>query len=121
MRVRRLSPTGDFTFGASQLNFLADSPEAVAQIVQTSLLLWLAEWYLDLTKGMPWIQGVLGKHNLATADVTVQDYILQVQDVTDISQFSSIAQEDTRKYLASARIDTTFGPTSIQVANSKLF
>lgn len=121
MTVRKLSSTGDFTFGASQLNFLSNSPEAVAQVIQTSLLLWLGEWYLDLTKGMPWIQGVLGKHNQATADVTVQDYILQVQDVTDISQFSSIAQGDARKYSASARVDTTFGTTPVQIANSQLF
>lgn len=121
MIVRQLSPTGDFTFGQSQLNFLSNSPEAVAQVVQTSLLLWLGEWYLDVTKGMPWIQGVLGKHNLATADVTVQDYILSVQGVTDISQYASIDQPDQRLYQATSTIDTLYGPTPVDVSNSKLF
>lgn len=121
MTVRKLSTTGDFTFGQSQLNFLSNSPDTVAQVIKTSLLLWLGEWYLDLTVGMPWIQGVLGKHNQSTADVTVQDYILQVQGVTDISKFGSIAQEDVRKYTASAQVDTVYGKTAIQVANSNLF
>lgn len=121
MRVRKLSPSGDFTFGASQLNFLVDSPEAVAQVVQTSFLLWLGEWYLDLTAGMPWIQGVLGKHNQATADVTVQDYLLGIQGVTDITKFTSVAQEDLRKYSASATIDTLYGTTKVQIANQSLF
>ncbi|MDH4163334.1 MAG: hypothetical protein OEW15_11695 [Nitrospirota bacterium] len=119
MRVKQLSPTGDYTFGNSQLNFLANSPECVAQVVYTSLLLWLGEWYLDLTVGMPWVQGVLGKHNQATADVTVQDYILGVQGVTAIETYTSIAQTEQRKYLATSRIDTLYGPTDLDVTNQR--
>lgn len=121
MRVRQLSPTGDFTFGASQLNFLINSPACVAQVVRTSLLLWLAEWYLDISAGMPWIQGVLGKHNQDTADLTVQDYILGIQGVTDISRYESIGQQPQRLYLAQTTIDTQFGPTNVQVTNQSLF
>ena len=121
MTVRQLSPTGDFTFGQSQLNFLSNSPQAVAQVVQTSLLLWLGEWYLDQTLGMPWIQGVLGKHNQATADITVQDYILGVQGVTDITKYASIDQQDPRLYKAAGTLDTLYGRTPIDIANSTLF
>lgn len=121
MRVRTLSPTGDFTFGASQLNFLIDSPATVAQIVKTSLLLWLAEWYLDTSVGMPWIQGVLGKHSQDTADLTVQDYILGIQGVTDISQYTSVGVQPQRIYVASCTIDTQFGPTPVQIANQSQF
>lgn len=121
MTVRTLSPTGDMTFGQSELNFLSNSPATVAQVVQTSLLLWLGEWYLDLTLGMPWIQGVLGKHNQETADVTVQDYILNIQGVTDIEEYASIDQQNIRLYKATSTIDTLYGPTPIDVANSTLF
>lgn len=121
MRVRQLSNTGDFTFGASQLNFLVNSPATVAQVVQTSLLLFLGEWYLDLTVGMPWIQGVLGKHNIDTADVTVQDYILGVQGVTDISSYASVGEQPQRLYSASVVIDTAYGPTPVEIANQTLY
>jgi hypothetical protein len=121
MRVRKLSPTGDFTFGSSQLNFLVNTPAAVGQIVKTSLLLWLGEWYLDTSVGMPWIQGVLGKHNLATADLTVQDYILGVPGVTDISVYTSVGEQPQRVYLANCSIDTQYGKTQVQVANQSLF
>lgn len=121
MRVKRLSPTGDYTFGNSQLDFLANSPECVAQVVETSLLLWLGEWYLDLLLGMPWVQGVLGKHNQSTADVTVQDYILGIQGVTGIESYLSVANTEQRKYLAQTRIDTLYGPTDIDVANERDF
>ncbi len=121
MTVRKISPTGDFQFGQSQLNFESNTPATVAQVVQSSLLLWLGEWYLDLTLGMPWIQGVLGKHNQSTADVTVQDFILGVQGVTDIESFLSVDQQDRRIYRAACRINTLYGPTAANVANSALF
>lgn len=121
MTVRKLSPTGDFTFGQSQLNFISNSPQTVAQVVMTSLKLWLGEWYLDVTLGMPWIQGVLGKNNQSTADITVQDYILGVQGVTDISKYASIDDQSTRKYSATCTIDTLYGSTPIDVENSRLF
>lgn len=117
MTVRKLSPTGDFTFGASQLNLMSNSPATVAQVVQTSLLLWLGEWYLDVTKGMPWLQGVLGKHNKETADVTIQDYILGVQGVTDIQDYVSIGEQPQRLYTGQCRVNTIYGPTPVEIAN----
>lgn len=121
MTVRKLSSTGDFTFGGGSANFYSNVPAAVGQVVGTSLLLFLGEWFLDQTIGMPWLEGVLGKHNQATADVTVQDYILGVQGVTDISSYGSIDNQDNRKYTASATIDTIYGPTPVQISNYPLF
>jgi hypothetical protein len=121
MTIRQLSPTGDYTFGNSQLDFISNTPQVIAQLVQTSLLLWLGEWYLDVTAGMPWEQGVLGKHNQATADVTVQDYILGVQGVSDISGFTSVDTQSNRQYSASAVLDTIYGPTPAQIANYALY
>lgn len=121
MTVRQLSPTGDFRFGNSQLDFISNTPATVAQVVQTSLLLWLGEWYLDVSLGMPWIEGVLGKHNQATADVTVQDYILNVQGVIDIASYNSEDIRDERRYLAQTNLDTLYGPTPLTILNQSLF
>jgi hypothetical protein len=121
MTVRKLTPTGDYAFGNSALDLISNTPQAVAQIVQTSLLLWLGEWYLDTTLGMPWIEGVLGKHNQATADITIQDYILNVQGVTDISDFTSSDDQDLRLYTGEVTINTEYGETDVQIANQSLF
>lgn len=121
MRVRQLSPTFDMTFGSSGLNFLVDSPAAVGQVVQTSLLLWLGEWFLDTTLGMPWIESVFGKHSQDTADLSVQNYILDVQGVVDIQNYVSVNNQSTRKYLATCTINTIFGQTQQQIANESLF
>ena len=119
MRVRQLTSTYDYAFGQSQNNFLVNSPAAVAQIVQTSLLLFLGEWYLDATLGIPWFEGVIGKYSQATADLTVQDYISQIQDVTNIPSYQSIDTQSNRSYLANATIDTTFGTTEIEISNEQ--
>jgi hypothetical protein len=121
MTVRKLSSTGDMTFGSSQLNLMSNTPQTVAQVVQTSFLLWLGEWYVDTSLGMQWIQGVLGKHNQTTADLTVQNYALGIQGVVDISNFSSVDTQDNRNYLASLTIDTIYGPTPVQIANFSLY
>jgi hypothetical protein len=121
MRVRMLSPTGDMTFGNGLQNFWNNVPQAVGQVVQTSMLLWLGEWYLDTTAGMPWIQGVLGKHNQDTADATVQDYISNIQGVTDIESFESVDTQSDRSYAAETTIDTLYGQTSVQVTNGTLY
>ena len=118
MRYRKLSPTGDYTWGSGQLNFLIDSPEAVGQFVQTNLLLWLNEWYLDTTAGVPYIQGVLGKHGQATADQTIQDYVSNLFGVVDIINFVSTLDPVKRLYaITTLEIDTIYGPTTVQIAN----
>lgn len=121
MTLRQLSPIGDFKFGNSQLDFISDSPATVAQVVQTSLRLWLGEWFLDNTLGMPWIEGVLGKHTQEIADITVQDYILNVQGVTDIASFISEDLRDTRRYQATVKLNTIYGPTELEIANRSNF
>ena len=117
MLVRKLSPTGDMTFGQSLKDFWSDVPEAPGQVAQTSLELWLGEWYIDITQGTPWIEGVLGKHSQAMADATVQTQILNTQGVTGIASFQSTIDPDTRAYSVTATINTVYGPTDVQIQN----
>lgn len=123
-------------FGASQNNFLIDSPAAVAQAVMTSLKLWLGEWYLNVNDGTPYPESVLGYHNQSEADSTISAQILGVQViisstnvpsgttpgqtvavVTSIENFESIIDTVTRAYSASCIINTIYGPTPLQINN----
>lgn len=115
MRVRKLTADYDYSFGQSQNDFLVDSPAAVAQIIETSLNLFLGEWYLDQTQGMPWLQGVIGKYSQATADLTVQGYIASITDVTDIENYISSDDQGPRRYSATATVITPFGETDISI------
>ncbi len=123
MRYRKLAANNDYSFGNGQRDFFRDEPAAVGQSVQTRLLLFLGEWYLNVNDGTPYIEGVLGKHSLAQADVIIQQRALASTDgagvstVTDISSYVSSLDPDTRAMQAQFSIDTIYGPTQVQIEN----
>lgn len=117
MRYRKLSPLGDYVFGNSEQDFYKDTPEAVGQSVETRLRLWLGEWFLNADEGTPYIQGVLGKHSQALADATIQDRVLNTTGVTGIEDYESSINGDTRKISVYFKLNTIFGPTTVQVSN----
>lgn len=122
MRYRKLSPDGDYTFGNQQLDFHIDTPEAVAQVIKTSLQMWIGEWYLDVTDGTAYPEGVLGKHSKAEADATLVARIRQCQGVVDVQNFTSVIDEGRRQYSSiAANVNTIYGPTQLQLANEVNF
>lgn len=121
MRVRTLSPTGDYQFGNGTLDFLIDLPQTVGQVVETALLLFLGEWYIDTSLGCPYFQGVLGKHTQAQADLVIQDYVLSQQGVTGIANYQSALDHTGRISTITFNLDTIYGPTPVQVQNYLLF
>lgn len=110
MRVRALSATGDYTWGQGGANFLVDSPAAVAQLVETTLLLWQGEWFLDVLYGTPWLQQILGQFGAkSVVDIIIQSVILGTQPqgcVTKIVDYSSTLSG--RSLTVQAIIDTQF-------------
>jgi hypothetical protein len=118
MRYRKLSPTGDYTFGNGQLDFLVNSPEAVAQVIETSLRLFLGEWYLNQNSGMPWLQQVMGYNSKEDADNALIAYILTLEGVQNLDNWESTRDPATRKYTSiSATVDTIYGATDIELQN----
>lgn len=117
MRYRKLTATGDYSFGGGQRDFYRDVPDAVGQAVMTRLLLWLGEWFLDTDEGTPFMVGILGKHSRELANVTIQNRALQTQGLTDLSNYESAIDPDTRGMSASFLIDTIYGPTKVQISN----
>lgn len=121
MRYRKLGPTGDYVFGSSALDFYFNVPAAVGQAVETGLLLWQGEWFLDTSLGMPWIEGVLGKNSQATADGTIQNQVSNTQGVTDISSYQSTLVDENRSLTVKLSVDTLYGPTQVEINNFKIF
>src|SRR5665213_1700081 len=117
MRVRKLSASGDYTFGQRLLNFFIDEPAGVAQVIQTTLLLFQGEWYLDTSTGTPFLEGVMGKHTQAQADSIIQSVVTGVQGVADYYDYQSSIDSDTRLFSVSMTVDTIYGPTPVQVQN----
>lgn len=115
MRVRQLTATQDYSFGQGSANYLVDSRAAVAQEVQTTLLLFQGEWFLDTTAGVPWFTQVAGVGTIPIYDQVIKQAIEAVQGVTGIVNYSSNLNRVTRALTVSVTIDTQFGITQIQV------
>lgn len=99
------------------MDFYKDQPEAVGQAAETRLRLWLGEWFLDTEEGTPYMQGVFGKHSQTEADNTIQQRVLGTQGLTDLTNYLSLVNPDTRGMSVTMDIDTIYGPTPVQVEN----
>ena len=116
-RVRKQTPTGDYSFGAGLSDFYINAPETIGQIVETSLLLWYGEYFLDTTAGTPYLQGIIGTHSQSLADFTIRQRVLNVEGVVSIEDYSSVLDPDTRKLSVSMNINTIYGLTKVEVSN----
>jgi len=111
MRYRKLDANGDYSFGQGMANFYVDSPQAVAQAVETRLRLQTGEWFLDSTEGTPYQSEVLGTGTAATRDAAIQLRIAETQGFKELLSYSS--NVDGRKFSVEATIDTIYGETSV--------
>lgn len=114
---RTLDTNSDYTFGlGNQQGFLTDTA-AVAQAIKTSLLLFQAEWWLDLTAGLPLWQDILGsRNNTQYITLLIQEVILGVPYVQAITSISSTFDHTTRQFTFQATVTTSFS-TQITVSN----
>ena len=106
MKYRALDIDGDY-----QINqFYINEPAAVGQAVLTRLKLWLAEWYLDVTDGTPYLQDILGYNTLY--DLEIQERILGTPGVVEITDYNSVVSAN-RRLSVIAQLTTIYGITSI--------
>jgi hypothetical protein len=106
MRVRKVDANGDRVFGGDQAAFWRNVPEAVAQVVESRLNMWVGDWFLDLSDGTPYEQQVLGRYTAHARDAVLQARILTTPGVNALKSYSSAL--DGREYSVSARIETAY-------------
>jgi hypothetical protein len=109
-----LSATGDYIFGQGASEFLVDIPAAVAQAVQTRLLLIQGEWYLDQDDGTPYYSLILGTGTQNTYDDAIQSRILETPGVVSIDEYSSSLNAQ-RQLTVTCTITTQYGGASVNV------
>jgi hypothetical protein len=116
MRNRRLDENHDYTFGQGKGCYLT-GVDAVAQAIETRLMLYLEEWWEDRNDGLPLWQSILGAPGgkKKIIDKLIQERILGTPNVTSISEITTTLDPDTRAYSFTCVVDTIFG--SVQVSN----
>jgi len=123
-RVRRLSASNDYTFGKGAANY-AEATESTEQRVLCFLRLITGEWFMDTSRGIPWIQpedsdtkpilGANGPRDLGYAEALVKAGILGIEGVSFIDSFAMSFDVDTRHLSSDAVIiDVDGNPILLQ-------
>lgn len=122
MRYRKLDANGDYSFGNQQNDFWINVPEAVAQAVETSLKLFVGEWFLNIESGVPYPESILGKHSKDEADATLIGQITNVPGVVSLVNYQSELDPNTRSYKTiNGTINTVYGLTEVEIVNEQNF
>ena len=112
MKYRRLTSTGDYSFGSSSKNYV-DGNEAVAQAIKTKLLLFYGEWWENLGEGIPMFQSVLGQTNPDTIksslSMLVEQRIMEVKEVDSVKNIKIDYDRKNRTISMEVDVATTSG------------
>jgi hypothetical protein len=114
--IRALDADHDPIYGNGATAFLTDI-DAVAQIIQTRLLLFQGEWWSDLTEGLPMFQSMLGSNNGKKGTVIsdlIRSNIQGAPFVTQIGNIVSNFNASTRQYTFACQVETAFGTLFVQ-------
>jgi len=108
MRVRAITATGDWTFGAGQNNYKTGK-NAVAQSIQTRLSSFLGDCFFDLGAGIDWLNFLNGSKNQLALNLAISSIILNTEGVLTMVQLSVNLNHVTRNFSVSYTVNTIFG------------
>jgi len=126
MRLRKEDEFKDYQFGHGSADYWHDSVEGVAQNIETRMMLFRGEWFLDVQEGTPWggfplneqviAQGqILGAHTQLTRDVAIQQRVLGTGGVSGISDYFSYFDPVTRGFSATMTVETIYGKATLSL------
>ena len=112
MISRSLNSSNDLYLLNGRIATLQDGNE-VLQHVRTRLLTYQAEWVLDTSAGVPYLQRILIKPaNLSATESIIKSEILQTPGVDSLSAFGLEFNKTTRTLNINFTARTTFGDVS---------
>ncbi len=112
MISRSLNSSNDLYLLNGRIATLQDGNE-VLQHVRTRLLTYQAEWFLDTSAGVPYLQRILIKPaNLSATESIIKSEILQTPGVDSLSAFGLEFNKTTRTLNINFTARTTFGDVS---------
>jgi hypothetical protein len=110
--VRALDSNHEPQYGLGQGNFIYDL-DAVAQIIQTRLLLFQGEWFKNLQEGLPLFQQILGVGGAGRKPeaiaLLIQQIILATPYVTSVTDMVATYQPTVRTFTFTCTVQTQFG------------
>lgn len=106
MRVRALTPLGEWTFGNSKGNYKVDAA-ALSQLIRTRLLSFIGDCFFAITEGIDWFN-LLGGKSTEALDLAIRTTILNTEGVTGLLAVETELDED-RVLTISYQAQTVYG------------
>ena len=102
---------GDLDFSSHKLVLVTELGKLVQQKARNTLRLFLGEWFLDTTKGVPWLQTILGVKNpdLAIVKQAIRSRLLAIEGAADIVDENYVFDSSARHLSYSFEIKCTDG------------
>lgn len=112
MLVRRMTEGWDMSFGRGRHDFVSDAG-ATAQRVKTRLQLLYGEWFMDTSRGVPYLQEICVKPaDIPMAESIIKRTILETAGVAEIVSFAMGFDAETRRLSVAARVRTIYDDIS---------
>lgn len=90
--------------------FLIDGADRILQKIRIALQMWYGEWFLDLTKGVPYLEVIFVKQTRqSTIESILRSKIMGVDGVRRILDFSFKPDAQTRRVTVDFVCETTEG------------
>ena len=100
---------GDIDVTSNDLSFVTGSDE-VKQLLRQRLRMFLGEWFLDTTKGIPYFQSILKKNpNPVSIDSAFKNEILETPGILELFEFELNVDASLRKLTLDFRAVSTDG------------
>lgn len=87
----RLNLEGDIDITSGRLNLIKSEASLAAQRLKIKFGLFLGEWFLDLSQGVPYLQNILrrGSQSKEVADSIFTSIILNDPSISSLNSFES--------------------------------
>ena len=115
MKYRKLTESGDYSFGNNKQDYITDK-YAVAQAIKTKILLFYGEWWEDLGLGIPMFQSILGQTKPSLISNSLQ--LLVSERIKDVPFIRTVDIVNVSIYNRTIRMEikvTTTGGESVEV------
>ncbi len=107
---------GELVFAAGVLQ-LTTEQDAIRQAAECRLRTFRAEWFLDGSIGMPWVEQVLGRKAAAAPIRTViRDELLSIPGVTGLASLGLVFDPSARSMAVTFVLQTAAGDVAGSVA-----
>lgn len=101
--------TGDLLINNGDL-MIIDNAERVAQQILITLRFWYAEWFLDTTQGVPYLEYILVKNpNINHVRQILTEKILSVEGVQTLDSMTLDFDERNRRLYVEYAATTNYG------------